>query len=141
MAPITDDERNRIIREHNAMLARMREQRLNRARERPAGDTEARRERAIRGFQENGQTRRAMREEFLQMREDGLIPGDAMFGGIHRRKCGNRDCDRQGGWGGVRFLKIGNKRMYRCEACYRAVTGDLPPPAPEFAAGMMTYQA
>jgi len=94
---------------------------------------EERRERAIRGFQQNGQNRRAGRERFLQHREQGHIPGDALYGGVHDRKCGNRGCDRRGGEQGVRFLKTNlGKRVYRCEVCYREQTGFEPQPAPAF---------
>lgn len=60
----------------------------------------------------------AARERFLAAREAGTIPADAVFGGIHDRRCGHRHCPRIGGAGGVRFLLFGNtgKRRYRCEA-------------------------
>jgi hypothetical protein len=125
-----------------AQPARMNEEQLENHRagllerwadEAAAGRAADRRERAIRGFQQNGQTRRAGREQFLQHREHGHIPGDALYGGVHDRKCGNRNCERRGGTGGVRFLKTNHgKRVYRCEACYRDMTGFEPAPAPAF---------
>ena len=102
------------------------------------GDTEARRQRAIDGFRLNAQPRREARERFLLLRDQGRIPGDSMFGGVHMRKCGNRRCDRTGGHQGVRFLKtLGGKRMYRCEVCYRAENnGAEPQHGPDFVAAM-----
>ena len=57
------------------------------------------------------------RREFLDLRARGAIPGDAVYGGVHERKCGHRGCTRTGGSQGVRFLLFGNtdKRRYRCE--------------------------
>ena len=96
-------------------------------------ETETRRERAIRGIQQNGQTRAEARQVFLHLRENVRIPGNAMFGGVHQRKCGVRTCERRTGAGGVRFLKLNEgKRKYRCETCYYAETGDTPAEAPTF---------
>lgn len=105
-----------------------------RARQAQEADRADRRERAIRGFQNNGQERRAGRERFLQLREEGQIPGNALYGGVHERKCGVRGCERRGGNQGVRFLKDNlNCRKYRCEACYiRENNGMAPAPAPAF---------
>lgn len=102
-------------------------------------DTEARRERAMDGFRNNDQPRREARERFLLMREQGRIPADSMFGGVHGRKCGVRACVRRTGAEGVRFLKgTGGKRSYRCEACYRAENnGAEPEPVPGFVRAMM----
>jgi hypothetical protein len=80
---------------------------------------EARAERALHGWHNNIDNRARERTEFLRMRAAGEIPGDAIFGGVHNRKCGNRNCDRRTGAGGVRFLKIGAQRVYRCEVCFR----------------------
>lgn len=93
-----------------------------------------RRQRAIEGFQNNHQNRRAGREQFLQLRDQGQIPGNALYGGVHDRKCGVRGCHRVGGIQGVRFLKDHfNHRKYRCEACYmRENNGMAPEPAPAF---------
>jgi hypothetical protein len=57
------------------------------------------------------------RTQFLAHREAGHIPADAIFGGIHERNCGDRNCQRVGGWEGVRFLLFADtgKRRYRCE--------------------------
>jgi hypothetical protein len=96
-------------------------------------DTEARRERANRGFVENRDARLEANAEFIQLRATGQIPWDAQFGGVHRRKCGVRTCERTGGAQGVRFLKFPNgTRQYRCEACFTEVAGHEPPPTPEF---------
>ena len=101
-------------------------------------DTEARRERANRGFEENRDARIEANAEFTQLRATGQIPWDAQFGGVHRRKCGVRNCERTGGAQGVRFLKFPNgTRQYRCEACFTAVAGHEPPPTPEFVRHLM----
>ena len=57
--------------------------------------------------------------EFVNNKNAGRIPADAKFGGIHKRGCGNRECNRVGGSEGVRFLlyKDTGKRRYRCEEC------------------------
>lgn len=57
------------------------------------------------------------RTQFLAHREAGHIPADAIFGGIHERSCGHRNCPRAGGSQGVRFLLFADtgKRRYRCE--------------------------
>lgn len=58
----------------------------------------------------------AARTLFLANREAGRIPADSVFGGIHERKCGTRECERRGGAGGVRFLlNEAGRRRYRCE--------------------------
>ena len=80
---------------------------------------EARAQRAVDGWHNNIENRARERTEFLRLRAIGAIPGDAIFGGVHNRKCGNRNCDRRTGAGGVRFLKIGAGRVYRCEVCFR----------------------
>jgi len=80
---------------------------------------QARAERAVNGWHNNIENRARERTEFLRLRAMGEIPGDAIFGGVHNRKCGNRNCDRRTGAGGVRFLKIGAQRVYRCEVCFR----------------------
>jgi len=69
------------------------------------------------GRPHNGPEWNAARRRFIERRQNGEIPHDAMFGGIHHRKCGNRQCDRTGGSDGVRFLLFANtgKRRYRCE--------------------------
>jgi len=48
---------------------------------------------------------------FNQRRRDGLIPREALYGGVHNRRCGHRGCQRVGGADGVRFYN----RLYRCE--------------------------
>ena len=55
--------------------------------------------------------------EFINNKNNGTIPANAEFGGIHNRGCGNRQCNRVGGKQGVRFLIYGDseKRRYRCE--------------------------
>lgn len=132
---LTEEQRRAFTEEHRRLMREQQE--LRRAHPQPVADTEARRERAIRGFRENGHVRRANRERFLQLREQGRIPANSMFGGVHSRCCGTRNCNRRGGDEGVRFLKIGTKRMYRCEVCYTALTGDTPPPVPNFVEGLM----
>lgn len=122
-----------FMTEAEAQEVNRRIQERREARAEADAQAENRRERAIRGFQQNGQNRRAGREQFLLHREQGAIPGDALYGGVHERKCGNRNCERRGGTAGVRFLKTDlGKRVYRCEACYRQMTGFDPAPAPRF---------
>ena len=69
-----------------------------------------------------GQEWRDALTSFIQKKNQGLIPANAEFGGIHKRKCGhklnnNMTCQRRGGDEGVRFLIYGDtgKRRYRCE--------------------------
>lgn len=90
-------------------------------------------QRAIDGFN-NLPERRAAQARFRQARNDGTIPQNAMFGGIHRRGCGGCPQNRKHGHNGVRFFKMPDgKRKYRCEACYiAAYNGALPPPPPEW---------
>jgi hypothetical protein len=92
------------------------------------GDPE-RPQRAIDGFN-NLPARRAAQARFRHFRDEGVIPANARFGGIHTRNC---PCGRSGGAQGVRFLKMpGGNRKYRCEVCYGAETnGGIPeePPA------------
>jgi len=92
------------------------------------GDPE-RPQRAIDGFN-NLPARRAAQARFRQFRDEGAIPANARFGGIHTRSC---PCGRRGGAQGVRFLKLPDgSRKYRCEVCYGALTnGGIPeePPA------------
>jgi len=104
----------------------------------PAADGRAndpdRPQRAIDGFNNLPERRRAQ-ARFRQARNDGTIPQNAMFGGIHTRGCGGCPQNRKHGHGGVRFFKMPDgKRKYRCEACYIAAYGDgvLPPPPPEW---------
>ena len=104
-----------------------------RVRRRDPQETEERRERAIQGIYQNVETRAEARMLFRNLRENRLIPGNAMFGGVHQRKCGVRTCERMAGSGGVRFLMMnGGKRKYRCESCYYAETGDTPADPPAF---------
>ena len=69
------------------------------------------------GRPHNGPVWEEARRRFLENRDQGRIPGNAFFGGIHERKCGHRGCERHGGSQGVRFLLYGDtgKRRYRCE--------------------------
>ena len=55
---------------------------------------------------------------FLQNRDGGRIPADSVFGGIHNRCCGDRNCLKRGGKDGVRFLLWNHTgtRRYRCDA-------------------------
>jgi len=47
---------------------------------------------------------------------EGRIPANAIYGGIHHRRCGAEGCLRTGGQDGVRFLRWnGGSRRYRCE--------------------------
>ena len=100
-----------------------------------ADERQARHLRAVEGFQ-NLPARRQAQALFRLARDEGRIPANAAFGGIHKRNC---PCGRHGGAHGVRFLKMpDNKRLYRCEVCYinayAAVgqNGALPPPPPEW---------
>jgi hypothetical protein len=93
-------------------------------------------QRAIDGFN-NLPARRQAQALFRQARDNGTIPQNAMFGGIHQRKCGT--CDRRHGANGVRFLKLPDgTRKYRCERCYMAAyaaagqNGAVPPAPPEW---------
>lgn len=54
---------------------------------------------------------------FQENLQNNRIPPGAVFGGIHERKCGHRECYRQGGAQGVRFLvnNTTGTRVYRCE--------------------------
>lgn len=84
-------------------------------------------QRAIDGFN-NLPERRQAQALFRQARDEGRIPQNAAFGGIHKRNC---PCGRRHGANGVRFLKMpGGKRLYRCEACYIAAYNEPPPPPP-----------
>jgi len=92
-------------------------------------------QRAIDGFN-NLPARRQAQALFRLARDEGRIPANAAFGGIHKRNC---PCGRHSGAHGVRFLKMpDNKRLYRCEGCYIAAyaavgrNGALPPPPPEW---------
>ena len=91
-------------------------------------------QRAIDGFN-NLPARRQAQALFRLARDEGRIPANAAFGGIHKRNC---PCGRHGGAHGVRFLKMpDNKRLYRCEVCYinaYAAVGrnEAPPPPPEW---------
>jgi len=93
-----------------------------------------RRQRAIDGFNDLPARRRAQ-ALFREARNNGTIPQNAAFGGIHRRNC---PCGRRHGANGVRFLKMpDNRRLYRCEACYIAAYAQagmnvIPPPPPEW---------
>ena len=100
-----------------------------------ADERQARHLRAVEGFQ-NLPARRQAQALFRLARDEGRIPANAAFGGIHKRNC---PCGRHSGAHGVRFLKMpDNKRLYRCEVCYinayAAVgrNGTLPPPPPEW---------
>jgi hypothetical protein len=90
--------------------------------------------RAVDGFN-NLPERRAAQARFRQARDNGTIPANAVFGGIHARGCGGCPQERKHGHNGVRFLKMPDgKRKYRCEACYIAAYGEgaVPPPPPEW---------